>query len=122
MSDIWDEFKKCIILCANCHREEHHPELILVDLDDMLKDIDEKVISIRTVNKPKCIDCGNDVNYGSKRCKKCLYINRRTIKRPPYNQLLKEIDETNYVIVGKKYGVADNTIRKWIRFYEKSNS
>lgn len=34
-----------------------------------------------------------------------------------FNQLLKDIKETNYVSTGKKYGVSDNTIRKWIKKY-----
>src|SRR5919197_291624 len=34
----------------------------------------------------------------------------------PYEQLLKEIEETSYLAVGRKYGVSDNAIRKWIRF------
>jgi len=32
---------------------------------------------------------------------------------------MKEIEESNYVQVGKKYGVSDNTIRKWIKQYKK---
>jgi hypothetical protein len=42
----------------------------------------------------------------------------RRVERPPYEQLLKEIEETSYVAVGGKYGVSDNAIRKWVRFYE----
>ena len=67
--------------------------------------------------------CGNEKNRGAKQCMKCyqndILINKRTIKRPPYKQLLKEIKETSYVAVGKKYGVSDNAIRKWIKFYQK---
>ena len=37
---------------------------------------------------------------------------RRTI-------LLREIAETSYVAVGRKYGVSDNAIRKWVRQYER---
>lgn len=29
------------------------------------------------------------------------------------NDLIKEIKESNFVLVGRKYGVSDNTIRKW---------
>jgi len=119
MEDILNEFKKCVILCANCHREIHHPDLVLIDLDEMLKNIDEKVVSIRTINKPKCVDCGEEINYTYKRCKKCNSITKRKVLRPPYNQLMEEIHKTNYVVVGKKYGVADNTIRKWVKCYEK---
>ena len=38
--------------------------------------------------------------------------------RPPYDQLLREIDVLGYVGVGRKYGVSDNAIRKWRRTYE----
>lgn len=74
----------------------------------------------RTINKPKCVDCGKEINYSHNRCQKCNSITQRKVKRPSYEQLINEINETNYVIVGKKYGVADNTIRKWIKYYEKS--
>jgi hypothetical protein len=40
------------------------------------------------------------------------------VKRPPYEQLLAEIEATSFCTVGRKYGVSDNAVRKWIRFYE----
>jgi hypothetical protein len=43
----------------------------------------------------------------------------RKVERPPYDQLLREIEESSYVGVGRKYGVSDNAIRKWIRWYER---
>ena len=43
----------------------------------------------------------------------------RKVDRPPYEQLLKEIEATSYVAVGRKYGVSDNAVRKWVRFYER---
>jgi hypothetical protein len=43
---------------------------------------------------------------------------RRKVERPPYDQLVAEIQATNYCAVGRKYGVSDNAIRKWIRAYE----
>jgi hypothetical protein len=43
----------------------------------------------------------------------------RKVERPPYERLLREIEETSYLAVGRKYGVSDNAIRKWVRFYER---
>lgn len=43
----------------------------------------------------------------------------RKAKRPPYEQLLEEIEATSYLAVGRKYGVSDNAVRKWVRFYER---
>ncbi|MFO7560255.1 MAG: tyrosine-type recombinase/integrase [Desulfobacterales bacterium] len=43
----------------------------------------------------------------------------RKVKRPPFNVLKKEIDVLGYLRTGKKYGVSDNTIRKWLKFYKK---
>lgn len=42
----------------------------------------------------------------------------RKASRPPYEQLLQEIEAANYCAVGRKYGVTDNAIRKWVRLYE----
>ncbi len=43
----------------------------------------------------------------------------RKVERPPYEQLLGEIEESSYVAVGRKYGVSDNAIRKWLAQYER---
>jgi hypothetical protein len=46
-----------------------------------------------------------------------LQPGRRKVERPPYRQLLREIEESSYLAVGRKYGVSDNAIRKWMRGY-----
>jgi transposase-like protein len=43
----------------------------------------------------------------------------RKVERPPYENLLEEIETTSYLAVGRKYGVSDNAVRKWMRFYER---
>jgi hypothetical protein len=44
---------------------------------------------------------------------------RRKVERPPYDHLLREIEQTSFLAVGRKYGVSDNAIRKWVRWYER---
>ena len=44
---------------------------------------------------------------------------RRVVERPPFAQLLEELKATNYSAVGRKYGVSDNAIRKWVRQYRR---
>jgi hypothetical protein len=43
----------------------------------------------------------------------------RRVERPPYEQLVRELEETNYSAVGRKYGVSDNAVRKWVSWYER---
>jgi hypothetical protein len=42
----------------------------------------------------------------------------RKVERPPYEQLVEEIQTMGYCTVGRKHGVSDNAIRKWVRAYE----
>ncbi|MDP2710023.1 MAG: HNH endonuclease [Solirubrobacteraceae bacterium] len=46
----------------------------------------------------------------------------RRIERPPYDVLLAEIEASSYLAVGRKYGVSDNAIRKWVRQYEREQA
>jgi transposase-like protein len=46
----------------------------------------------------------------------------RSVKRPPREQLIQEIDELGYLAVGQKYGVSDTAIRKWVRQYERERA
>jgi hypothetical protein len=43
----------------------------------------------------------------------------RRVERPPFDQLVREIAATSYLAVGRKYGVSDDAIRKWVRQYER---
>lgn len=65
-------------------------------------------------------ECGNTKFKTSDKCRTCSNktSRNRKVERPPYDQLLKEIEETNYCAVGRKYGVSDNAIRKWVKTYE----
>lgn len=58
--------------------------------------------------------CGNEKSKSGKVCKECSDKSQRKVERPSYEQLIKEIKETNYSAVGRKYGVSDNAIRKWL--------
>lgn len=44
----------------------------------------------------------------------------RRVERPPYEQLMQEIAATSWSAVGRRYGVSDNAVRKWVRQYERS--
>ncbi|MBA2505757.1 MAG: hypothetical protein H0V29_07410 [Thermoleophilaceae bacterium] len=44
----------------------------------------------------------------------------RKVERPPYEELMAEIRATSYLAVGRKYGVSDNAVRKWVRWYEEA--
>ncbi len=44
---------------------------------------------------------------------------RKVNNRPEYQVLKKEIIDMGYSANGRKYGVSDNAIRKWIKVYEK---
>jgi hypothetical protein len=47
---------------------------------------------------------------------------RRRAVRPPYEQLVAEIDALGYSAVGRRYGVSGTAIRKWRRAYEAERS
>jgi len=44
---------------------------------------------------------------------------RRLVERPPFEVLVQEVRDFGYLAVGRKYGVSDNAIRKWLRQYER---
>lgn len=46
----------------------------------------------------------------------------RRVERPPRDLLLSEIAATSYLAVGRRYGVSDNAIRKWVRQYEREGA
>lgn len=68
-----------------------------------------------------CKECGKErsKNSKSKLCFNCYKKGQRRVERPSYEKLKEELKKSNFLQVGKKYGVSDNAIRKWIKNYEK---
>lgn len=70
----------------------------------------------------KCL-CGENILKKSKNCNKCdgelKFGIGRKVERPTYKILINEIDKFGYKSTGRKYGVAGNTIKKWIKLYRK---
>jgi hypothetical protein len=45
-------------------------------------------------------------------------VERRKVERPSYEQLMIDVASMSFLAIGRKYGVSDNAVRKWIRWYE----
>jgi len=101
-------------------------------IDELCSDVSNLKLSDYTgyVKKAKkklvynCQTNGCDNLLSNKRgnlCLQCYRISTRKVTRPPYDQLLQEIKDTNYSAVGRKYGVSDNSIRNWVKTYERGD-
>jgi hypothetical protein len=101
-------------LCPNCHSQSETFSGKNNRCSKRIKKIRKPIISNNF-----CI-CGKSIKNRSTHCKECHHENLRKIKsRPSYGELINDITFSNYTATGKKYGVSDNTIRKWIEIYEK---
>lgn len=90
-------------------------------LDDIIKQIEKPTNKIK-----KCVDCNIDVSKRATRCGDCNYklrfnnLGKKIDERPSLETLNRDIAELkNFSAVGRKHNVCDNTIRKWIKNYNK---
>lgn len=103
------------ILCPNCHSQ--------TDSFCGKKKKKQRIKAERKVRKTikinKCIFCNSEYEAKDKNQKYCSYEchkkSLRRIERPSKEQLIAEVSQSSYVQVGKKYGVSDNAIRKWLK-------
>jgi len=114
MKWILEEFAKCEVLCANCHREEHNPELKIKTVRTLVKTIEDSIITVNNIGKPKCSDCNIEINYGYKRCRTCGDKAKRKVQRPDLNVLSEELKKNGVTWCAKKYEVSRNTIHRWL--------
>lgn len=112
----WDkvekELSKCILVCSNCHREIHNPDNVF---DPALQE------RHTTYYSHICKYCGKTFKSTEKHrvycSSKCSNTDRAVCERPSMDKLLDELTGSSYASVGIKYGVADNTVRKWVKQY-----
>ena len=74
-----------------------------------------------TKSKKNICTCGSKKFRKSEKCNSCAGEDRRKVERPSIDQLKKEVEEFGYSATGRKYGVSDNAVRKWIKNKIKEN-
>ena len=91
-------------------------------ISTIIPSIFDQILPDNTSELYNCNICNNEITKKSKTgaCQPCYKKSLRTVERPSYEILMKEINENGYLQTGKKYGVSDNSIRKWVKNYQKT--
>src|SRR5690606_33960089 len=115
-NEVVSELKKCVLLCKNCHAEQHNPALSYDNISKSYFDLidrDRTVFDRIKISTGICPICSREV-HGTKYCyKKWRGVETRKVKRPTKEVLREQISNKPIVQVAKIYGVPDNALRKW---------
>lgn len=102
-----NRIENLVLLCPNCHSQT-----------DTFAGKKNKGKTFKEVKK--CKNCSAELSdYRATYCVPCSRIKSRKVERPSLEQLIKDVKELGYRGTGRKYGVWDNTIRKWIKRYNE---
>ena len=83
-------------LCPNCHTQT-------------------ETYGGKSKKKKYICKCGEKKHKRSDVCVKCSKLNQRKVDRPTIDVLLEDVKNLGYKGTGRKYGVSDNAIRKWLK-------
>ena len=107
-----EEIKKCILVCANCHREIHADLIKDLPISSFNQKRYEEIQEKRTFQQNLCVDCGEPIDKKAVRCRKCYLAFQR--KNIPEREILKKmIREKSFAQIGREYNMSINGIKKW---------
>jgi hypothetical protein len=127
--EIWRGRRMALILDhVNGVPNDHRPENLRILCPNCAATLDTHCGRKNKRPSRGCARCGKhfrpknrEQRYCSRDCgQRVAWESRRKVERPPYEQLIAEIEATSYCAVGRKYGVSDNAVRKWVRAYEQA--
>ena len=105
------EVQKCILVCANCHREIHenmHEQSELLNQKVYLEEIANQLInerdSLQQLTHYYCKTCGKEITRGATYCSECVKETRKIIQNRPSREELKALIRTTpFTHIGKMY-------------------
>ena len=114
------EVSKCILVCANCHREIHDN---LFSQEELVKKriFNEDIANELREEKEKktyfCKRCGKTIGKNKTGlCNECYLEMQREGKKYPDREELKDlIRNFPFTEIGKMYKVTDNAVKKWCK-------
>jgi len=116
-------FYTCVSKLCDCGSKKAYNAKLCINCFRRTLKKKEKVVKIKIKKENDICKCGSVKTNKSKVCLTCFNKrdrkNKRKVDRPPYEKLLDEIKIFGYCGTARKYGVCDNTIRKWVRTYER---
>lgn len=114
-----NEVKKCILVCANCHREIHDGDYTQEKLYEMQIFDNDYAHSLKEAKEKKfyfCQNCGKELSQQgiTGLCNTCFQQYRKQGR--PDRETLKQLIRTKpFTHIGNMFGVSDNAIRKWCK-------
>lgn len=114
-----EEARKCVLLCANCHRGVHAGYLELPSNAEAFfnEERAQELIEEKQRKIYRCERCGAETTHKAKLCVECASLASRKVDRPSRDELKALIREKPFTHIAKEYSVTDNAIRKWCETY-----
>lgn len=121
-----DELKKCVLLCANCHRLIHN-KLINKEIEPYFNDeyyewdlMQFKLVDTQT-GIPKyaniiCPTCGEYKSPSAQQCHQCSKLTERRFE-VSRDELKEMIYNETFEDIGRKFGVSGNAIRNRCKMF-----
>lgn len=114
-----EEARKCVLVCANCHRGIHAGYIELPENANEIFDEEyaQKLIEEKQRKKYFCERCGSEITHKAKLCVECARLISRKVDRPSREELKKLIREKPFTHIAKDFSVSDNAVKKWCITY-----
>ena len=118
------EIKKCILVCANCHREIHNGLYIKADLyekqiynESFAQSLRDDLFARTERKEYFCSMCGTKISKDADTglCLDCYRKSTRVTERPSREELKALIRKYTFTELGRMYKISDNGIRKWCK-------
>ena len=119
-----EEIKKCILVCANCHREIHEglitQKLISSYNAERAIEISSHINRLKHHQDRYCPKCGEIISQKAEYCPKCANEMRQKVERPSREELKQLIRKESFLGIARMYDnkITDNAIRKWCDAYK----